>query len=135
MELLTRGTRDIPERHHSLRAAVSWSHDLLVPEEQAFFRRLAAFRGGWSLESADAVTAASELGHDALDLTTSLLDKSLIRRHGNPNGEPRYEMLEVIRVAPMSGCGRPTRKGRPWSATRHGSWSWPSESVTDAHRP
>jgi predicted ATPase/DNA-binding SARP family transcriptional activator len=97
MELLTRGARDIPEHHHSLRAAVSWSHDLLTPEEQAFFRRLAAFRGGWSLDSADAVTAAQELGHDALDLTTSLLDKSLIRRHSDPRGAPRYDMLEVIR--------------------------------------
>ena len=97
MELLTRGARDIPERHHSLRAAVSWSHDLLTPEEQAFLRRLAAFRGGWSLDAAEAVTAARELGQDALDLTTSLLDKSLIRRHSAPGGEPRYDMLEVIR--------------------------------------
>jgi predicted ATPase/DNA-binding SARP family transcriptional activator len=97
MELLTRGARDIPERHHSLRAAVSWSHDLLTPGEQAFFRRLAAFRGGWSLDSADAVTAARELGQDALDLTTSLLDKSLIRRHSDPGSEPRYDVLEVIR--------------------------------------
>ena len=97
MELLTRGARDIPPRHHSLRAAVSWSHELLTPAEQAFFRRLAAFRGGWSLDAAEAVTAAQELGQDALDLTTSLLDKSLVRRHGGPSGEPRYDMLEVIR--------------------------------------
>ena len=97
MELLTRGARDIPERHHSLRAAISWSHDLLTPHEQAFFRRLAAFRGGWSLDAADAVTAADELGESALELTTSLLDKSLIRRHTDARTEPRYEMLEVIR--------------------------------------
>lgn len=97
MELLTRGARDIPQRHHSLRAAVSWSHDLLTPAEQAFLRRLAAFRGGWSLDAADAVTAAQDLGQDALDLTTSLLDKSLVRRHSDASGEPRYDMLEVIR--------------------------------------
>lgn len=97
MELLTRGARDIPERHHSLRAAVSWSHDLLTEAEQAFFRRLAAFRGGWSIEASEAVTAADELGQTALDLTTSLLDKSLIRRHADMHGQARYEMLEVIR--------------------------------------
>lgn len=97
MELLTRGARDIPERHHSLRAAVSWSHDLLTPAEQAFFRRLAAFRGGWSIDASEAVTVADELGQTALDLTTSLLDKSLIRRHADVQGEARYEMLEVIR--------------------------------------
>jgi len=97
MELLTRGARDIPERHHSLRAAVSWSHDLLAPAEQTFFRRLAAFRGGWSLEAAEAVTIAAEPGETALDLTTSLLDKSLIRRHIDARSEPRYDMLAVIR--------------------------------------
>ena len=96
MELLTRGARDIPERHHSLRAAVSWSHDLLSPGEQAFFRRLAAFRGGWSLDAAEAVTDAEELGESALDLTASLIDKSLIRRHTDARSEPQYEMLEVI---------------------------------------
>ena len=120
LELLTRGARDIPERHHSLRAAVSWSHDLLVPEEQAFFRRLAAFRGGWSLESTDAVTAASELGHDALDLTTSLLDKSLIRRHGDPNGEPRYEMLEVIREYAHERLRAADEEGQ--TMERHATW-------------
>jgi non-specific serine/threonine protein kinase len=97
MELLTRGARDIPKRHHSLRAAVSWSHDLLTPAEQAFFRRLAAFRGGWSLEAGESVTVAAQLGETALDLTTSLLDKSLIRRHIDARSEPRYDMLAVIR--------------------------------------
>ncbi len=120
MELLTRGARDIPERHHSLRAAVSWSHDLLTPEEQAFFRRLAAFRGGWSLESADAVTAASDRGHDALDLTTSLLDKSLIRRHGDPTGEPRYEMLEVIREYAHERLRAAGEEGQ--TMERHATW-------------
>jgi predicted ATPase/DNA-binding SARP family transcriptional activator len=97
MELLTHGARDIPDRHRSLRAAVSWSHDLLAPSEQAYFRRLAAFRGGWSLDAAEAVTGAGDLGESALDLTTSLLDKSLIRRHADARSEPRYDMLEVIR--------------------------------------
>jgi predicted ATPase/DNA-binding SARP family transcriptional activator len=119
MELLTRGARDIPERHHSLRAAISWSHDLLTPGEQAFFRRLAAFRGGWSIDSADAVTAAQELGQDALDLTSSLLDKSLIRRHGD-RGEPRYEMLEVIREYGQENL-RATEE-RDQTMERHALW-------------
>lgn len=120
MELLTRGARDIPERHHSLRAAVSWSHDLLTPGEQVFFRRLAAFRGGWSLDAADAVTTASELGHDALDLTTSLLDKSLIRRHHEPIGEPRYDMLEVIREYAHERLRATDEDGQ--TMERHATW-------------
>ena len=120
MELLTRGARDIPERHHSLRAAVSWSHDLLTPAEQAFFRRLAAFRGGWSLDAADAVAAANELGHDALELTTSLLDKSLIRRHHEPSGEPRYDMLEIIREYAHERLRATDEDGQ--TMERHATW-------------
>ena len=51
--LLTGGAMDAPERHRTLRAAIEWSHDLLEPDEQAFFRRLSVFAGGWSLEAAE----------------------------------------------------------------------------------
>jgi predicted ATPase/DNA-binding SARP family transcriptional activator len=120
MELLTHGARDIPERHHSLRAAISWSHDLLSPEEKVFFRRLAAFRGGWSLDAADAVTAADELGQTALDLTTSLLDKSLVRRHTDARSEPQYEMLEVIREFALERLRAAGENER--TTERHASW-------------
>ena len=98
LELLTLAARDVPERHRSLHAAVTWSYGLLTPAERGFFRRLAVFRGGWSLDAADAVTLASrELGADVLDLTTSLLDESLIRRQPEARAEARYDMLETLR--------------------------------------
>ena len=44
--------RDADPRHATLRATIAWSHDLLTPEEQAVFRRLAVFTGylmaGWA---------------------------------------------------------------------------------------
>ena len=98
LELLTHTIRDVPERHRSLHAAVSWSYGLLSPAQQAFLRRLAVFRGGWTLEAADAVAlATSELGDDPLDMTTILLDESLIRRLAGARPEPRYDMLETLR--------------------------------------
>jgi predicted ATPase/DNA-binding SARP family transcriptional activator len=98
LELLTHAARDVPERHRSLHAAVSWSYGLLAPAERAVLRRLSVFRGGWSLEAADAVTRASDdLGTDPLELMSSLLDKSLIRRLPDARAEPRYEMLETLR--------------------------------------
>jgi predicted ATPase/DNA-binding SARP family transcriptional activator len=42
-------------RHHSLRAALDWSYQLLTPELQRFFARLSVFRGGWTAEAAEAV--------------------------------------------------------------------------------
>jgi len=62
------------------------SHDLLTPDEQRLFARLAVFRGGCTLEAADAVADAD------LDTVQSLVDKSLVRVR-----EDRFWMLETIR--------------------------------------
>jgi class 3 adenylate cyclase len=43
------GTAGRAERHRTLRDTISWSYDLLGPEQQAFFRRMGAFAGGCDL--------------------------------------------------------------------------------------
>jgi predicted ATPase/class 3 adenylate cyclase len=86
LPLLTSGSRDSPKRQQTLRATIAWSHDLLEPEEQELFARLAVFAGGCTLEAAEAVCEAE------LDALSSLLAKSLLRRGGD-----RFWMLETIR--------------------------------------
>jgi len=44
LPLLTGGPRDAPERQRTLRATIEWSYDLLEPEEQRLFARLAVSR-------------------------------------------------------------------------------------------
>jgi len=98
LPLLVGGNREAPARQQTLRAAIAWSHDLLSPNEQRLFRRLAVFAGGFTLEAAEAVaTAAGDPGIDVLDGVASLVDKNLLRREGRSGTEPRFWMLETIR--------------------------------------
>lgn len=86
LPFLTGGARDLPERQRTLRAAIEWSHELLLPDEQVLFARLAVFSGGCTLDSAEGVIDAD------LELLTSLVDKSLVRYR-----DGRFTMLETIR--------------------------------------
>src|SRR4029079_19281845 len=47
--------RGVSARHRTLQAAIDWSYHLLSPQLQRFFARLSVFRGGWTLEAAQAI--------------------------------------------------------------------------------
>ena len=49
--LLSRGPRDVPERHRSLEACVRWDFDLCTPAEKDLWSRLSVFAGGCDLET------------------------------------------------------------------------------------
>jgi predicted ATPase/transcriptional regulator with XRE-family HTH domain len=96
LPLLTGGGRDLPARQRTMRDAIAWSYDLLSPDEQALFRRLAVFAGGFTLASAEAVAAAD--GRLAvLDGLVALVEQSLVRQMPGAGAEPRYQMLETVR--------------------------------------
>jgi predicted ATPase/DNA-binding XRE family transcriptional regulator len=96
--LLTGGHRMSLPRQRTLRALVDWSHDLLSAEEKVLFRRLSVFRGGWTLDAAEAVCAGESLETwQILDLLSSLVDKSLVLADEQPDGRMRYRMLETLR--------------------------------------
>ena len=91
LELLRGGPRDRPERHQTLRATLDWSYGLLDEEQQRLFARLAVFAGGFRLEAAEEVCDAD------LDTIDALLEMNLLRSEEQPDGEPRFFMLESIR--------------------------------------
>jgi predicted ATPase/DNA-binding CsgD family transcriptional regulator len=101
LPLLTGGARDLPVRHQTLRDAIAWTHDLLTPTEQALFRRLTVFAGGFTLAAAEEVggAAGEQPGAPAtvLDILASLVDKHLIHRIEETSHEPRFNVLETIR--------------------------------------
>lgn len=97
LSLLVGGSRDLPERQQTMRAAIAWSEELLDPPEQAMLRRLAVFSGGWTLTAAEAVCGDGLDGTGAvLDLLDVLVEQSLVSAHPTAHGT-RYRMLEPVR--------------------------------------
>jgi predicted ATPase/class 3 adenylate cyclase len=98
LKLLTGGAQDLDERQRTLRATIEWSYDLLSEEEKALFTRLSVFVGGCRLEAAEAVCdPEGAFGLDVFDRLTALVEKSLVHQKEDPDGEPRFWMLETIR--------------------------------------
>jgi predicted ATPase/DNA-binding XRE family transcriptional regulator len=100
---LTGGPRDLPARQQTLRATIAWSYDLLPPDEQRLFHRLAVFAGDYALGAVAAVAQEGEReSGDGLDRLAGLIDQGLLRAE-QPAGadsaerDPRFRMLETIR--------------------------------------
>jgi predicted ATPase/class 3 adenylate cyclase len=119
LDLLTAGSRDLPERQQTLRGAIGWSYDLLDEGARRLVDRLSVFRGGFDLEMAERVCGpAAEVGGDVVDRIGELVDQSLIRPDEGA-AEPRFAMLETIReyaVEMLAGRGEAGA-----IADRHGS--------------
>jgi non-specific serine/threonine protein kinase len=131
LPLLSDGGRDLPARQQTMRDTIAWSYDLLPSNEQAVFRRLAVFVGGFSLEAAEALVNPDSAA-DVLGRVTSLVENSLVRQVGRDR-EPRFRMLETVREFGMeclvaSGEEAPTRSAHAaWFLTlaeADESWTW-----------
>ncbi|MGN6791498.1 MAG: ATP-binding protein [Streptosporangiaceae bacterium] len=85
--------------HLTLRDTIAWSYELLNPDLQGVFRRTGVFAGGCDLD-AFAEVALSDHGpaSDPVQWASELLDVSLITVRDGPDGEPRIDMLETIRL-------------------------------------
>jgi predicted ATPase/class 3 adenylate cyclase len=93
--LLTGGDPTALPRQRTLRALIDWSYDLLPPAEQALFRQLSVFAGGWTLEAAEAVCATpGDDGDGVLELIGRLIEKSLVVLDDERR---RYHLLETVR--------------------------------------
>ncbi|HEY2652581.1 MAG TPA: BTAD domain-containing putative transcriptional regulator, partial [Solirubrobacteraceae bacterium] len=86
------GPRDLPERQRTLRATIGWSYQLLHPAERNLFEQLSPFIGGVRIDSAEVIWDT-----EAAERLVSLMEKSLLRRREDPDGELRVSMLETVR--------------------------------------
>jgi predicted ATPase/class 3 adenylate cyclase/Tfp pilus assembly protein PilF len=93
---LLAGARGAVARQATLRAAIDWSWNLLVPWEQAALAQCAVFEGGFTLALAERVIDLSAWPEAprAMGAVQALVDKSLLRSWV-PAGGSRYDFDEI----------------------------------------
>jgi non-specific serine/threonine protein kinase len=132
LRLLRDGPRDLPARQQTLRDTIAWSYALLESGQQALFRRLSVFVGGWQVDAATAVAGADRSSvHDVLDEIGALVDHSLVRRVEG-GGDRRFTMLETIRefgLAELAATGEEDDVRR-----RHAAWCRELVEALGIHR-
>ena len=112
-------TRDAPDRHRTMQAAIGWSYGLLSQFQQRVFRTLAVFTGSFTLDAA-ADVLHRVCGMEPRDVETaieSLVDQSLIRMIESTEEDRRFSMLEPI---------------RDFAAETLASWN-ENDAIRDAH--
>jgi predicted ATPase/DNA-binding XRE family transcriptional regulator/Tfp pilus assembly protein PilF len=94
---LTDISRDLPNHQRTLRRTIEWSYKLLDSNEQAIFRYLAVFVGGFDIAGAESVcNCVSDLPLDMFDMVAALIDQSMLQ-HRQIGDEVRFVSLETIR--------------------------------------
>ncbi len=96
-QILAGGSRLLHKRQQTLHALVDWSYELLEPEEQQLFARLAEFAGGFDGAAAKAVCGEGAVPPSRVaSLLASLVQKSLVAR-SSAAATSRYSMLDTLR--------------------------------------
>ncbi len=98
LNFLSHVPKQLPPHQQTMRDMLNWSYDLLSPDLQTLFCRLAVFPGGFTMEAAEAICA--DQAGVLLDVQvglTALADQSLLEQRVDTDGEPRFHMLGMTR--------------------------------------
>ena len=96
-ELLTGAGRAALPRHQTLHTTIEWSYDLLTPAERTLLARLSVFAGRFTLDDVEPVCCFDDVPSSAaLNLVSSLLDKSLVSKEDN-GAVTGYRLHETMR--------------------------------------
>ena len=89
--------RTAPSPQETMETAIVWSYGLLEGTERTLLRRLSVFASGFTLESAEDISAAVGLEHDVVAPALSrLIDYGLVEKCPRQD-EGRYRLPETIR--------------------------------------
>ncbi len=93
--MLRRGPRGAPERQQTLAATIRWSYELLSPELQSAFRRLAVCAGPFTLGTAARLLDVDRI--EAADIVDALETKSLVVSISTHQPHAGWRYLESLR--------------------------------------
>lgn len=109
--LLTGVGRSTVARQRTLEATVDWIYDLLSQTERQLLSRMSVFPSSWTIEAAEQICGGDGINqHDVLDLSSRLIEKSLLISDGDFAGARRYRLLETVPIMLPRGSRRPVRR-------------------------
>ena len=98
LSVLISHNRDRPDRQQTLRSAIDWSYHLLQPSEQQLFNQFAIFSGGADAAAVNEICLqVDKTVSETTNQLSDLVDKNLLNVIESESGEPRFQMLQVVR--------------------------------------
>ena len=116
--------RGVSSRHETLWDTIDWSWQLLDAQEQQALMQCAVFRGGFTIEAAEAIV---QIEGDTLQAMQALLDKSMLKKMPGGNRLGLYESIRSFAQAKLTATDLSEA-----ALERHAAWylTW-AEAVTD----
>jgi tetratricopeptide (TPR) repeat protein len=96
LPLLSATSRDLPERHRTMRAAIDWSVSLLPTVQRELLEDLGVFATRFSLDAVEAVSTGRSWADQALDALGALVDASLVKQV-DVGGRSTFSLLVIVR--------------------------------------
>ena len=125
------GRRTAAPRHQTLRAALEWSHELLNENERIALRRLAAFKGSFTVDSAVALVTHPPVDEQsAFDAVMSLTEKSLVTTELSEQSA-RHRLLHTTRAYACQKLGESDDTPEIWEWHARHHWDLLRAAETD----
>lgn len=96
LPLLTAASRDLPERHRTMSAAIDWSVGLLPAVQRELLEDLGVFATRFTLDAVQAVGAGRSWQDESLDALSALVDASLVTQV-DLGGRSTFSLLSIVR--------------------------------------
>ncbi|MFH8253302.1 ATP-binding protein, partial [Microbacterium sp. B2969] len=96
LPLLAATSRDLPERHRTMRAAIDWSVSLLPAVQRDLLEDLGVFAMRFTLDAVEAVSAGRSWEGEVIDALGAVVDASLVKQ-ADLGGRSTFSLLGIVR--------------------------------------